>query len=285
MTYVEGASLHQDRGGRDGLRPLRVQRAGDFIAGWVMVLDYVILLVGHGVHGHALPGRVLGADRPGALENVVALAILAWVAWRSIRGFARTRVQRIAALVVVDIVLQVVVARRRARGLLPAGPHHRLDPPRRDADLGQRDLRPSASRPSSSPGSSRRPACRASCGSGGRGLERLIASERRSSVLVLYVGVAWSRCRRFRSWENETLAGAQLPQRPDGRGRRGVPPRAGYSDPLKYIIAAAATATLIAAAGSAMLGLSRLSYALSTNRQIPSALGRLHPTARPRRTS
>ena len=27
MTYVEGASLHQDRGGVDGLRPLRLQRA------------------------------------------------------------------------------------------------------------------------------------------------------------------------------------------------------------------------------------------------------------------
>ena len=27
-----------------------------------------------------------------------------------------------------------------------------------------------------------------------------------------------------------------------------------------------------------MLGLSRLAYSLSTNRQIPSALGRLHPT-------
>ncbi len=36
--------------------------------------------------------------------------------------------------------------------------------------------------------------------------------------------------------------------------------------------------TLIAAANSAMLGLSRLAYSLSTNRQIPSALGRLHPT-------
>jgi len=50
-----------------------------------------------------------------------------------------------------------------------------------------------------------------------------------------------------------------------------------YANPLKYVIAAAATSTLIAAAGSAMLGLSRLSYALSTNRQIPSGLGRLHP--------
>ena len=40
----------------------------------------------------------------------------------------------------------------------------------------------------------------------------------------------------------------------------------------------AAAATLIAAANSAMLGLSRLAYSLSRNRQIPSALGRLHPT-------
>ena len=35
--------------------------------------------------------------------------------------------------------------------------------------------------------------------------------------------------------------------------------------------------TLLAAANSAMLGLSRLAYSLSTNRQIPSGLGRLHP--------
>ena len=47
---------------------------------------------------------------------------------------------------------------------------------------------------------------------------------------------------------------------------------------FKYTIAIAATATLIAAANSAMLGLSRLAYSLSRNRQIPSAMGRLHPT-------
>ena len=47
---------------------------------------------------------------------------------------------------------------------------------------------------------------------------------------------------------------------------------------LKYTIAAAAAATLIAAANSAMMGLSRLAYSLSTNRQIPSAVGRLHST-------
>ena len=46
---------------------------------------------------------------------------------------------------------------------------------------------------------------------------------------------------------------------------------------LRYLVAGMATVTLLAAANSAMLGLSRLAYSLSTNRQIPSSLGRLHP--------
>jgi APA family basic amino acid/polyamine antiporter len=46
---------------------------------------------------------------------------------------------------------------------------------------------------------------------------------------------------------------------------------------LRYVVGGLAALTLVAAANSAMLGLSRLAYSLSTNRQIPSALGRLHP--------
>ena len=42
-------------------------------------------------------------------------------------------------------------------------------------------------------------------------------------------------------------------------------------DTLKYVVAAAAAATLIAAANSAMLGLSRLAYSLST--QPPDPVG------------
>ena len=46
----------------------------------------------------------------------------------------------------------------------------------------------------------------------------------------------------------------------------------------RFVIAAIAVVTLVAAANSTMLGLSRLAYSLSTHRQIPSALGRLHST-------
>jgi APA family basic amino acid/polyamine antiporter len=50
------------------------------------------------------------------------------------------------------------------------------------------------------------------------------------------------------------------------------------ADGLTYVVAAAATATLVAASNSAMLGLSRLAYSLATNRQIPGGIGRLHAT-------
>jgi basic amino acid/polyamine antiporter, APA family len=49
-------------------------------------------------------------------------------------------------------------------------------------------------------------------------------------------------------------------------------------EPLQYLIAVSAVVILVSAAQSAMLGLSRLGYALSVNRQIPSAFGSLHPT-------
>jgi APA family basic amino acid/polyamine antiporter len=48
------------------------------------------------------------------------------------------------------------------------------------------------------------------------------------------------------------------------------------ADVLKYVVAVGGALGLTAAAGSAMLGVSRVGYSLATNRQIPSAIGRLH---------
>jgi len=274
MTYVEGASLHQDRAGATVFARYAFNELVSFIAGWVMVLDYVILLsVTAFTATHYLAAFWAPIGR-GALENVVALAILAWVAWRSIRGFARTRVQRIAALVVVDIVLQVVVV---AVGL---------------AVFFQPDLITDSIHLGETPtwgnaifavgvatvvftGLESASGLSGELRVGRRGLERLIASAT-ISVLVLYVGVAVVAMSALPVVGNETSLARNYLNDPMVGVAEAFHPR-WYTDPLKYIIAAAATATLIAAAGSAMLGLSRLSYALSTNRQIPSALGRLHP--------
>ena len=48
------------------------------------------------------------------------------------------------------------------------------------------------------------------------------------------------------------------------------------ADVLKYAVAIGGALGLGAASGSAMLGVSRVGYSLATNRQIPSAVGRLH---------
>ena len=50
------------------------------------------------------------------------------------------------------------------------------------------------------------------------------------------------------------------------------------ADTLRILIGISAFAILVIACNAAMLGLSRLGYSLALNRQIPSAIGRLHPT-------
>jgi APA family basic amino acid/polyamine antiporter len=47
-------------------------------------------------------------------------------------------------------------------------------------------------------------------------------------------------------------------------------------DLSRYVVGATAAALLLAAMNGQMLGLARLAYSLATNRQIPSAVGRLH---------
>jgi APA family basic amino acid/polyamine antiporter len=48
-------------------------------------------------------------------------------------------------------------------------------------------------------------------------------------------------------------------------------------EPLRYALAISGVLILVAACNAAMLGLSRLGYALAVNRQIPSLVGYLHP--------
>ena len=54
--------------------------------------------------------------------------------------------------------------------------------------------------------------------------------------------------------------------------------QAWLADTLRVLIGISAFAILVIACNAAMLGLSRLGYSLALNRQIPSAIGRLHPT-------
>jgi APA family basic amino acid/polyamine antiporter len=50
-----------------------------------------------------------------------------------------------------------------------------------------------------------------------------------------------------------------------------------FDQALQYVIGGVAAVVLVQAATASMMGVSRLSYSLATNRQIPSAVGRLDP--------
>src|SRR5206468_2896577 len=107
-------------------------------------------------------------------------------------------------------------------------------------------------------------------------LRRLILSAT-TSLMVVYVGIALIAMSAVPVVDGHTELGGKYVEAPV-LGITTAFQNDALRNGFKYTLALAGAATLLAAANSAMLGLSRLSYSLSTNRQIPSAVGRLHPT-------
>ena len=275
MTYVEGASLHQERAGSTVFARYAFNELWSFIAGWAVLLDFLIVIAVTAfvaTHYMAAFWSPLGDGVP---EILVALAIIGYVASRNIRGASASRgIERVSALAVLDVVLQLLVI------VLGAFLVVDIDALTKTIDLGTSPewsdlmfaLTVSAVAFTSLESAS---------GLAGevrvsrRELKRLIASAT-VSVLVIYVGIS-------------LVAVAALPITPGASPLTGdalnAPVLALVSkfDPpwlaeaLRYGVAALATVTLVVAAHGAMLGLSRLSYSLARNRQIPSAMGRLHP--------
>ena len=103
-----------------------------------------------------------------------------------------------------------------------------------------------------------------------KGLRRLLAV-RVPSAVVPYIGIG-------------LVASATLPQ--TGRQWEEAPmvgivssfDEAWLREPLRYLVAICAITVLVIACNAAMFGLARLGNSLAVNRQIPSLVGRLHPT-------
>jgi basic amino acid/polyamine antiporter, APA family len=109
FTYVEGASLHQERAGSTVFARYAFNELVSFVAGWALLLDYVLIVAAASLSAtHYLAPLVPGADDDGAVEVLLTLGVVALVAVSNVRGFtAGQRVPRIAALVALDLALQV----------------------------------------------------------------------------------------------------------------------------------------------------------------------------------
>ena len=97
--YVEGASLHQERGGATVIARYAFNELVSFIAGWAICLDYLILVA---LCAFATTDYLAvfwhGFD-DGLVEFAIATVVVLYVALVAIRGAGPRRFERAAVLV------------------------------------------------------------------------------------------------------------------------------------------------------------------------------------------
>src|SRR4051812_22831162 len=275
MTYVEGASLHQERAGATVFARYGFNELWSFVAGWALLLDYVILIAittFSATHYLAAYGRDLADETPSLL---LGFAFIGYIAFRNIYGFSSGRARRVLAIVIVDFALQAVLI---VLGMIVFFSWGDIVDP---VDLGTKPTWSGLifaiglatvvfTGLESASGLSGEVAV------GRRGLRRLIATAG-GVVMVLYVGIAVVTVSALPIADGVSAVSPHFLEAPMLSLGAAFDTHWSLGHAFEYVIAAAGALTLIAGGNSAMLGLSRLAYSLATNRQIPSAVGRLHP--------
>ena len=275
MTYVEGASLHQERGGSAVFARYAFNELVSFVAGWAIVLDYTILVA---VTALTVPSYLaafwapLGALR---LEIAVAFAVIAFVAADNLTGVSARRLRRRVLVTAFDLAVQAAVIVLGLVLVFHPGTPDRRDPPRhcadaveprvRAADRGDRVHRPRGR------GEPRRRGQRDAAGSApagrpGRRGDRADLRRHRARRRRRAAGPPRRSRRSASSTSRRRCSASSRPIHPHwlaevaqvhGRGRRRA--RAAGGRRARRCSGSRGSAT-----------------SLATNRQIPSAVGRLH---------
>ncbi len=274
MTYVEGAALHPEPGGSTVFSRYAFNELVSFLSGWAVVLDYVILIAVTAVAATNYLGTFWGPLGRGPVQVILALGIIAAAAGANVAGLSVRFLEARAALAVVDLALQAL--------LIILGIFLVLDPAAiaRSVELGSMPrwgdavfaltvatvafagLEAAASL--SSEVRVRR-----------RDLRRLVGGGT-AVIAVVYVGIAAVGISALPVRGGMTALGGLYEDRPFV-GVAASLKQGTLGDVLRYVVAAVAVVTLVGAANSAMLGVSRVALSLAKHRQIPRALGRLHP--------
>jgi APA family basic amino acid/polyamine antiporter len=275
LTYLEGATLHPDRAGSTVFARYAFNELVSFIAAAAVLLDYVILIAICALTAADYLAAFVPTIGHGPPRAVVALAVVAYVAGTNVIGYVPLRnVRRVLVGVALDIALQllVIVIGLIAFLHLPTitSHIHLGSVPSWSGVIYALTITTVAFMSlESASGLSGELAV-------GRTGVRRIAWGANLTIIVIYVGIALVAVTAVPvSGGRSGLATYHLGAPVIGIVERFHPHA--LADTLKYTVAIAAALTLIVAARSAMLGLSRLAFSLATNRQIPSGLGRLHP--------
>jgi len=283
LTYVEGGGMYGERGGSSSFARHAFNELVSFVAGWAILIDYVIIISFAAISAAHYLGPIWGGFTHGWAEIAVATGVIALAAAINIGGFTRyVRQQPLVLVAVADVVVQA--------GVIVAGALVAFHPDRltEHIDLfttpsfkhivealavatlafagieAASDLAPDFSW--------RR-----------RDLKRVVGA---SAMLlpVIYAGMA-------------AIALMAVPVVPGPNGAHTALGERFIEEPLLGVVMSydphwlsvllqvgvvtVAPVVLAWAASTSMLGLSRHVYALARNRQVPSWLGKLSPRATP----
>jgi basic amino acid/polyamine antiporter, APA family len=273
MTYVEGASLHAERAGSPVFARYAFNELVSFIAAWALVLDYTILIAVTALTVPSYLAVFWGQIGHGGLEIAVAFAVIAVVAYDNLIGVSARRLRQTILIAGADLALQTTVV---ILGLaLAFHPHHLTEsihlgtaPTARElafaltiAVIAFTGLEAAAS-------------VAGEVTATGRQIRSLVSGGSALIVLV-YVGIAIVGVGVLPVNDGITALGTTHIKAPVLGVVEGLNPN-WVADTLKYAVGIAGAIGLTSAAGASMLGVSRVGYLLATNRQIPSAIGRLH---------
>ena len=271
-TYVEGTSLHVERGGASTFARYAFDEFWSFVAGWAILLDYLIVMaIGAVVISDYLSVFWNELDE-GVFPLVIAGAAMLYVAWSNIRGLSADRIGAVLRLSLTSIVVLVVISL--------IGFAYYWDPGsiRSSIDLG---VAPKWEDLIFALGIASVVAVGVEAASGlagevrvgRRGLRRVVLVSISVAVL-LSVLVSVAALMATPVVGTRTALGSTYLEAPVLAIVSGYEPGT-LLDVSRYVVGATAAALLLVAMNGQMLGLARLAYSLATNRQIPSAVGRL----------
>jgi APA family basic amino acid/polyamine antiporter len=277
FTYAEGGAMFRERGGSSMLARHAFNELVSFIAGWAILIEYVIVVALASISFAQYLSPIWGGFTHGAGQIAAIAAVIGGAAAVNAAGFTGIRRQGfLLLLAVADIALQVAII---LAGLFvafhPDLLTHHVDlftqPSIKDLAIAlaiatvafagieaTSDLAPDIDW-------------------GPRDLRRMVAS---SSLLLplVYAGISAIALMAVpvtagHGGPHTELAGRFIEEPLLGVVKSYDP--AWIRDSLEVLVVAIAPAVLAWAASTSMLGLSRHVYALATHRQVPSWLGKL----------
>jgi APA family basic amino acid/polyamine antiporter len=273
LTYVEGNSLHPERGGASTFSRYAFNELVSFIAGWAIILDYLIVMAfGAFAVSHYLSAFWGHADDSGA-EPAIAAVVLGLVVALNVQGLTPARLRRLLRLSVVNLLLSTAILVVGLTLLWDPGAivhsvHFGSAPAWDDLAFALVVATVAAT------------GIEAASGLAGdihvsrAGLVRVMVVGTAAGLLI-FGGISIVALMAAPVHGGETALGGRFVEAPVLGVVSSFHPH-WTVDLFRYGVGAMGTLVLFQATNGQMLGVARLAYSLATNRQVPSVVGRLH---------